>query len=186
MLATARRLFGEVGYHATGTEEVVAQARVTRGALYHHFKSKEALFEAVYRQVALEVAVDAQAETRSLTGQIWPRVMATLHVYLELLTSRREIQRILLIDGPAVLGWERWRALRAESDFAGWVRTFTLLAEQGQVAPMPIEPMAQIILAAVDEAILTAAHADDPKAALADMMQALSLLLGGLRPRPAD
>jgi AcrR family transcriptional regulator len=180
LVATARRLFGEIGYHATGTEDIVARAGVTRGALYHHFRNKEALFESVCRQVELELTTQAQAATLAMQGQTRQRAIASLRVYLELLETRYDVQRILLVDGPAVLGWERWRAIRSEFEFAGWVRTLSLLTEQGQMSPAPIEPLAQIILAAVDEAALAVAHAGDPKTMLADMMEALTMLIGGL------
>ena len=180
LVATARKVFGEVGYHASATEDLVALANVSRGALYHHFKNKEDLFETVYRQVALELAEDAQSATLAMTGKTWPRAIATLRVYLELLAMRRDVQRILLIDGPAVLGWERWRALRSEFEFGGWVRTLSLLADQGQIVKGPIGPLAQIIVAAIDEAILAVAHARDTEKTLADMTEALAVLIGGL------
>ncbi|WP_275266046.1 TetR/AcrR family transcriptional regulator [Sphingomonas solaris] len=180
MLTTARRLFGTDGFHATGTTDIVAEAKVTRGALYHHFRNKEELFEIVHRAVTLEISEEAQAATAAMTGHTLQRAMATLRVYLDLLATRRDIQRILLIDGPVVLGWERWRALRSEFAYAGWVQTLSLLAEQGRIVAVPIEPMAQIILAAVDEAALAVAHADDPAKTLEDMARALTLLIGGL------
>ena len=180
LVATARQMFGEVGYHATGTGEIVAQAQVTRGALYHHFRNKEDLFEAVCRQVEHEVSTQAQAATLAMQGQTRQRALATLRIYVELLVSSRGVQRILLVDGPAVLGGERWRSMRSEFEFAGWVRTLSLLRDQGQIGPLPIEPLAQIILAAIDEAVLAVAHADDPATMLADMAEALTALIGGL------
>jgi AcrR family transcriptional regulator len=180
LVTTARRLFGEYGYHATGTREVVENARVTRGALYHHFKNKDELFEAVCRQVELDLTTEAESATSAMQGQIWPRVMASLRVYLELLATRRDMQRILLVDGPAVLGWERWKAIRSEFEFAGWVRSLSILTEQGQLVPVPIEPMAHIILAAIGEAVLAVAHAEEPGKTLVEMTQVLTLLINGL------
>lgn len=180
LLGAARELFGANGYHATGTTEVVVKAQVTRGALYHHFANKEDLFETVYREVTQEMSDEAQAATQAMTGHTLQRAIATLRIYLALLATRRDVQRILLIDGPAVLGWERWRALRSEFAYAGWVQTFSLLAERDRLNDVPIEPMAQLILAAVDEATLAVAHADDPQAMLGKMTQALIVMIGGL------
>ncbi len=180
LLATARLLFGAKGYHATSIDEIVATTRVTRGALYHHFESKEDLFEAVYRQVEAQLTADAEAGTDAMRGQTQKRVMASLHIYLQLLVTRRDMQQILLIDGPAVLGWERWRAIRAEYEYAGWERTLSLLTQQGKTAPAAIAPIVQIILAAINEAVLAVAHADNPDKMLTDMTQILALLIGSL------
>ena len=180
LVATARRLFADKGYHGTGTGEIVDQAQVTRGALYHHFKNKEDLFEAVYREVEQELMVESQTATLALEGQTPRRVIASLDVYLKLLATRRDLQRILLIDAPVVLGWERWTALRAEFELASWARTFALLIERGQMAPTPIKPLAQVMMSAINGAILAVAHATDPDQTLGEMTQVLTLLIGSL------
>ncbi|HEX7820181.1 MAG TPA: TetR/AcrR family transcriptional regulator [Sphingobium sp.] len=185
LLTTARRLFGEVGYHATGTNEIVAQAKVTRGALYHHFDSKEALFEVVYREVASELGDQAEGATIGMEGQTLPRILATLDIYLALVSRRPDFQRILLIDGPAVFGWQRWRQLRADYSLEGWVRTLALLIEKGLIDAMPPEPMAHLILAALDDAALAIAHSGEPDRTRAEMTAALARLLGGLTLRAA-
>lgn len=180
LITTARRLFAEQGYHATGTGEIVELAQVTRGALYHHFNNKEDLFEAVYRQAERELTQEAQAATLAMQGQTSRRVIGSLDAYLKLLASRHDLQRILLVDGPAVLGWERWSAIRSEYELASWSRTLALLIEHGQMVPAPIEPIAQIIMSAINGAILAVAHATDPETRLDEMAQALTLLIGGL------
>lgn len=180
LITVARRLFTEQGYHATGTGEIVELAQVTRGALYHHFNNKEDLFEAVYRQAERDLTQEAQAATLTMQGQTPQRVIASLDAYLKLLASRRDLQRILLVDGPAVLGWERWSAIRSEYELASWARTLALLIERGQMVSAPIEPMAQIIMSAINGAILAVAHASDPEKTLDEMAKALTLLIGGL------
>ena len=181
LVNTARELFGQAGYHATGTNDVVARAAVTRGALYHHFPAKEDLFEAVYRQVADDLSAETNAATRSMEGQTWVRVIASVRAYLGLLAARPAIQRILLIDGPSVFGWTRWRTLQVECRLPGWVETLRLLTQQGMIADQPREPLAHLILAVMDDAALTIAHAADPEAALAEVMGAVETLLNGLR-----
>jgi len=180
LVATARQLFANRGFHATGTGDIVELAQVTRGALYHHFKNKEDLFEAVYRQTELDLNEETQAATLALQGQTRRRVLASLEAYLKLLATRRDLQRILLIDGPVVLGWERWTAIRSEFELARWARTLALLIERGQMVQAPIEPLAQIIIAAINGAILAVAHTRDPDTTLTEMTQALTLLIGGL------
>ncbi len=181
LVGAARELFGQAGYHATGTNDVVARAAVTRGALYHHFPAKEDLFEAVYRQVADDLSAETTAATRSMEGQTWARVIASVRAYLGLLAQRPAIQRILLVDGPSVFGWARWRTLQVECRLPGWVETLRLLTEQGMIADQPREPLAHLILALMDDAALTIAHADNPEATLAEVMVAIETLLNGLR-----
>ena len=180
LLKTAREQFGSVGYHATGIGDLAERTRVTRGALYHHFTSKQEVFETVCRQVAQELDADARNATQALQGQTLQRAIATLRIYLQFFVTRRDVQRIMLIDAPAVLGWERWKALRAEFDLAGWVKTFGLLQEAGQLGPAPIEALAAVLVAAIDEAILSIAHAEKPETVLNEMAEALGLLLLGL------
>ena len=180
LLKTAREQFGSVGYHATGIGDLAERTRVTRGALYHHFASKQDVFETVCRQIALELDADARASTQAMQGQTLQRAIATLRIYLQFFVTRRDVQRIMLIDAPAVLGWERLKALRAEFDLAGWVTTLRLLQQAGQLGPAPIDALAHILVAAIDEAILSIAHAEAPEIALNDMAEALGLLLLGL------
>lgn len=180
LLRTAREQFGSVGYHATGIGDLAERTRVTRGALYHHFASKQEVFETVCRQLALDLDTDARAATQALQGQTLQRAIATMRVYLQFFVTRRDVQRIMLIDAPAVLGWERWKALRSEFDLAGWVTTLRLLQESGQLGPAPVEALAHILAAAINEAILAIAHAAKPEAVLDDMAESLGLLLVGL------
>jgi AcrR family transcriptional regulator len=181
LVKAARELFGKAGYHATGTNEVVALAQVTRGALYHHFGSKEVLFEAVWREVARDISAQAVAATRAMSGQTWPRVIAAVRTYFGLVATNREIQRILLLDGPAVFGWEHWRELQVECRLPGWVETLDLMAAKGLIEDQPREPLAHLILAVLDDAALTVAHATKPETALKEVMGAVEALLGGLR-----
>src|SRR3712207_5212502 len=109
LVAAARRLFGERGYAAVGTEEIVRAAGVTRGALYHHFGGKRDLLEAVYRQVEGEVTqriaerILEEAAESPLAGM---RRGAALFIEV---CAEPEVQRIVLLDAPAVLGWDLWR-----------------------------------------------------------------------------
>lgn len=185
LIAAARELFGTAGYHGTGTNDVVLRAAVTRGALYHHFATKEDLFAAVWREVARELSAAAEDATRDMPGQTWQRVMTAVRAYLTIVADSREIQRILLIDGPSVFGWERWRDLQVECRLSAWVNALDVLAGMGIIAAQPMEPLAHLILAVLDDAALTVAHALEPSVALPATMGAVETLLGGLRLRPA-
>jgi len=109
LIATARRLFVEKGYFDTGTEEIVTASGVgTRGALYHHFGDKRALFEAVFEHVEedLLAAASGHDAPQDSLGRLRYGLLRFLDASLT-----PEVQRILLIDGPAVLGWQKWRQL---------------------------------------------------------------------------
>jgi AcrR family transcriptional regulator len=109
LVRVARQLFADRGYAATSTEEVVQQAGVTRGALYHHFRDKSDLFEAVFLEIQDE-ARDRIRGAGSVPSEFWERFRAGFDEYLNH-SMDPSIQRIALIDTPAVLGWERWREL---------------------------------------------------------------------------
>ena len=107
LLRAARVLFARKGYAGVGTEEIVRRAGVTRGALYHQFPAKEDLFLAVYEQVEQELPRASPRSSAPRTARS-RRCARAIRVFLEACRAP-EVQRIVLIDGPAVLGWERWR-----------------------------------------------------------------------------
>jgi AcrR family transcriptional regulator len=183
LIAAARQRFAQVGYHATGTTDLVALAGVTRGALYHHFRDKEDLFEAVFLQVADELSREAAAAVVPLAADRWRQLLEGLQAFLRLVAAKRDVQRILLLDGPAVFGWERWRALESEYTFGHLVRVFEELMEAGLVEARPPEPLAHLVQAALYDAAMSIAHAAEPQAALAEVGDALGALVAGLRRR---
>jgi AcrR family transcriptional regulator len=181
LITAARQLFADVGYHAAGTHDLVAMTSVSRGALYHHFNDKEGLFEAVLRQIAAELSHAASQSVAPYSGDPWRQLNSALGAYLELVALQPDAQRILLIDGPAVLGWDKWRAIRSEITLPGLIETFGMLMESGIVKRQPSEPLAQLILAAMNEAALAIAHAAEPAKAQKSMTMALLNLIEGLR-----
>jgi AcrR family transcriptional regulator len=183
LVEVARRLFATQGYHCASTPDVVSAAGVTRGALYHHFKQKEDLFEAVVRETAHQLEQEATAAVLE-TQDPWLRLQSGLQVYLRLVAGNRETQRVLLIDGPAVLGWIRWREIQSEYTFGHLVRSLDELVLHGVISPQPREPLAHLLLAALNDAAMSIANSADPEAARALMGQALETLVTGLRVKP--
>lgn len=181
LLVAARELFAERGYHATGTTEIVSRAAVTRGALYHHFADKEQLFAEVFSAVAEELVSRSNSAVAPLSGELWSQIIAAFSQYLNLVSSNEEYQRILLIDGPVVLGWARWRALQAEFVATGTATALRLLMDQGIVARQPAEPMANLIQAALNDVALTIAHFPASSQAGEEATAAFLSLLQGLR-----
>ena len=156
MLATARRLFGEQGYFSTGTNEIVEAAGVgTRGVLYHHFADKEALFRAVFEDVETDLGAKAAG---AVTGETsFERLGQALHAFLDA-SLDPEVRRIILIDGPAVLGWDVWRAIEAQHGLGAIEYMLNEGARDGSVRVVDADTMAHLLLSVVDEAALFIAH----------------------------
>jgi len=178
VVVTARRLFAEKGFFATSTTEIVAAAGVgTRGALYGHFANKEDLFlevlEAVESDLGAKVAV-------KVTGSNWhQRLDQALAAFLDA-SLEPEVRRILLIDGPAVLGWEKWREVEARHGLGALQLMLDGGNAEGSLHVEDSEAMSHLLLSVVDEAALFIAHAKRPKAARAAVGASVAALLGGL------
>jgi AcrR family transcriptional regulator len=180
LIQAARSLFGQHGYAGANTADLVAAASVTRGALYHHFPDKEGLFEAVAIAIALEISEEARAAVRTTRNTTWDRLLSGLSKYLELVAERSEAQRILLLDGPAVLGWERWRRIQFEVVLPATVLALDKLMNEGRLRRGEPEILAHLILAALNDAAMAVANAPDAKVARRPITDALMQLVEGL------
>jgi AcrR family transcriptional regulator len=180
LIAAGRRLFVEKGYFATGTEEIVAAAGVgTRGALYHHFPNKQALFLAVFLEV--EEQLHSQAPRPEETDDALAALRKGLRAYLKS-SITGEVQRILMIDGPAVLGWQQWRELQVQFGLGSIRALLEKAVEQGTVIPQPLDMLAHVLLAAADEAAQFVANASDPRKARDDAIEVIDGVLRRLGP----
>lgn len=183
LVDAARRLFTEQGFVATGTEEIVAAARVTRGALYHHFRDKTDLFRAVMEQVAREVAEElvaaGLADTDTPAGA-WDEVRDGLSAFLDLCVVTDDFQRIVLVEGPAVLGHEAWDDLVAQYGSNLLAEWLTRAIAEGTLAPVPVQPLTRLLIAMIAESSLYIARAEDRPAAREAVGEALDRLLTGL------
>lgn len=183
LVAAGRRLFSTKGYAATGREEIVAAAGVTRGALQHHFGDKEHLFLAVYETVEAEV-VDAIAVAAMSAGDdAVDQLRAGCGAYLDAVLDPA-IQRICAVDGPAVLRAEVRQEI-VDRYALGMVREGLATAmAAGRIEEAPVEPLARMLLAAVTAAAEYVATADDPQRARVDSGATITLLIDRLeRPR---
>lgn len=182
LVDAARGLFTEQGFAATGTEEIVAAARVTRGALYHHFKDKTDLFRAVMEQVAREVAeelVAAGLATDTPVGA-WDEIRDGLRAFLDLCVVTDDFQRIVLVEGPAVLGHEAWDDLVAQYGSNLLAEWLTRAIAEGTLTPVPVQPLTRLLIAMIAESSLYIARAEDRPAAREAVGVALDRLLDGL------
>src|SRR3954464_8053567 len=112
ILAAARRLFGTQGFAATTMDDIAEAAGVAKGAVYHHFKTKEAVFEAVFDSVSRDLVAEIDPTARAEKDVLAAMVAGTQHYFAA--TAKGPIGQIILRDGPAVLGWERWREIDAQ------------------------------------------------------------------------
>ncbi len=180
LLAAARALFAEKGYAGVGTEEIVQRAGVTRGALYHHFRGgKEELFQAVLVQVSAETTRRV-VEAAAAVADPWEELVVGVDAFLDACVTE-EVQRIMLIDGPAVLGWDVWRAADAEQALGLLESALQNAIDAGRLIPQPARALAHVLLGAVDEAAMVVARADDPEVAREEMGRTVRRLLEGLR-----
>lgn len=178
LVDTARELFGEQGFQATSIEEVLRRAGVARGALYHHFKGKSDLFDAVAEQVFAEIAEVTGAAARG-SKDPRERLRAGSRAWLEMALDPA-IQRIALLDPPTVLGWLRWRELDERHSLGGLRAALGRLADEGRIDPDQAEIAALMLLAALNEAALFIAHAEDQPAALRVAGRSLDTLVDRL------
>jgi AcrR family transcriptional regulator len=180
LVAAARRLFAERGYAAVGTPEVAAAAGVTRGALYHQFADKADLFLAVYEQVEQEVT-ERIGELVVAAGARDPleALTAGAEAFLEA-CAEPDINRIALLDAPAVLGWEQWRAVGLKYGLGLTDAILRAAMDAGRIAEQPLRPLAHVLLGALDEAALYVARAEDPVVAREEMRTVLTGILRGL------
>jgi AcrR family transcriptional regulator len=180
LIAAARPLFAERGYAGVGTEEIVRTAGVTRGALYHHFDGKSELFEAVYEQVERGLAERIAAGALEANAASPLEAMrAGVEMFLAASTEP-EAQRIVLLDGPSVLGWDRWREIAAEHGLGLIEATLQAAIEAGAIKPQPVRPLAHVLMGALDEAAMLVARAEDPERMRAEVAGTLGALLDGL------
>jgi AcrR family transcriptional regulator len=182
----ATRLFAEHGFEDTSIEQVLRAANVSRGALYHHFAGKDALFEAVLHAVGTDVGRRAALATAGLDDPYLMLRAASL-AWVEI-AGDPVVQRIMLIDAPAVLGWHRWRALDAQSTLGELRAALAAMATAGQLPASLVDMFAHVVLAAMNEIALVIAMADDTQAAMRDGAAAVDQFLERLlqpRAKPA-
>src|SRR3954454_11990468 len=182
MIAAARELFAERGYAAVGTEEIVRRAGVTRGALYHHFGGKRDLLEAVYEAIESELTAQIAAGALSRSDPL-EALRGGAGAFLDRCLEP-EVQQIVLLDAPAVLGWERWRDIGARYGLGLIEAALGAAMESGEIAPAPVKLLAHVLMRALDEAAMVVARAEDPVAARDEMETVLGGILHGLRSGP--
>jgi AcrR family transcriptional regulator len=180
LLEAGRRLFATDGYAAVSTQTIVDSAGVTRGALYHQFGDKAGLFAAVYEDVERDVvaAIMERIASAAPASQLAAmRIGARL--FLDECSSPK-VQRIVLIDAPAVLGWDHWRAVGMRYGLGVVEAMLVQAIADGVIPDQPTRPTAHVLLGALDEAALYVSRAEDPAMALEQMYAVCDRLISGI------
>jgi len=169
LITAARRQFGAGGFAEVGAERIAHEAGMTRGALYHQFADKTDLFAAVLDEVEAEIAqrvagAVAGFDPADTTGML----LAGADAWLDA-SAEPDLQRIVLLDGPSVLGWDRWREICLRHTVGLIAALLQDGIDRGSLAPQPVLALTHVLVGAVDEAALYIAQADDRAAARADM-----------------
>ncbi|XVQ15695.1 TetR/AcrR family transcriptional regulator [Spirillospora sp. CA-255316] len=182
LIAAAQELFGGEGYAATSIDAIAAAAGMTKGAAYHHFRGKAALFTAVFvreqEQVAARLERSAAAEPDA-----WSALRRGCRTFLEHCLDPG-FRRIVLLDGPAVLGWDTVRAIEYEHTLRVLRAGIRQAAAEGAMADGPLDVRAQMLFGGLCEAGMMLARSEDPEKALSAVLGEAERLLGGVAARP--
>ena len=197
LLTAARRLFGQRGYAQTSLADIVDEAGVTKGALYHHFDSKRDAFMRVFEQVQDEIGTRSfvvhldhegtdgtppaiRELSEETNDQVWAHLVHGCRTYIESHLAP-QVQRIVLFDGRAVLPWEDWHRIHGEHSGVLLRADLRRAMRRGIVAPLPLPTLATMLAGALIEGALWAAQAEDPSTAVEEAMTVVERLLAGLR-----
>jgi AcrR family transcriptional regulator len=158
-----RELFAERGFEGVSAEELVASAEVTRGALYHHYEGKEGLFAAVVESVMRELHTELVRETAGMTDPLLA-LERGVGVFLKA-CAEPAVQKILLVDAPAVLGWQKWREMDAKYGLGLVKQALSAAIQAGLLAERDIDVLAHLLLGSLTEAVMVIARSPNPSKA---------------------
>jgi AcrR family transcriptional regulator len=177
IVAVATELFAARGFDGTSIEAVLEQAGVSRGSLYHHFAGKEALFEAALDAVEARIGEETNAVVATLGATDSVAILRAGCLAWVRLAGDPVVQRIVLIDAPAVLGWERWREIEEQNALGTIKLVMRAAASEGRITPELVDTFAHVVLATMNELALLIARASDTKAAQRDAETAVDEIL---------
>lgn len=179
LMEVAREHFSEQGYAHASLEEMVKQAGLTRGALYHHFGSKEGLFLAVLESVQQEIAERIETDAAA-SDDPWKQLLLGCRAFVTAAVEPRN-RRILLLDGPSVLGWDAWRRTDEQNSMRLLREQLQLLQRQGYLRPISVDALTHLLSGAMNEAVLWIAETPDRLQSLEESIAAITLLCEGFR-----
>jgi AcrR family transcriptional regulator len=178
ILSVATRLFTDPGYEATSIDMLLNACNISRGAFYHHFASKELLFEAVYEAIEQEITANS---AQAAVADVDPveRLRGGCRRFLEAARSE-SFRRIGLIDAPAVLGWRKWREIESRHGLGALKAGLSQAIESRGGRPDGVNEAAHLLLAALCEAAMLIARAEDPDRSRKMAMEAIDRFIDGV------
>lgn len=179
LIEVARTHFTEHGYANTALETIVQEVKLTRGAVYHHFRGKKELFRAVLDDVQQEVASRLEREA-STSEDVWQQLYLGCRAFVMAAVEERN-RRIMLIDGPSILGWEEWRGMDQKHSMRLLRDQLGLMQEQGFFRNIPLDALTYFISGGLNETALWLANKPEQPDALDECMKVLSNILDGLK-----
>lgn len=184
LISAARKLWGLRGYAAVGTPEIAKEAGVTRGAMYHQFTDKAALFRDVVEAVENDV-MTRMATLVASSGAATPADMirAAVDAWLDV-SGDPEVRQLVLLDAPAVLGWAGFRDVAQRYSLGMTEQLISEAIKAGQLAELPVRPAATVLIGALDEAAMAIATADDRERAHAEVRKVLRHIVDGILEAP--
>jgi AcrR family transcriptional regulator len=180
LVAAGRRLFGEKGFAATSVDDVAREARVTTGALYHHFATKTALFETVFETVHAEL-LEASATAGVGAPDAVEFIARALEAFLDAVLDP-EVQRIVVTDAPAVLGQQRFTELDEQHSIGPMVAALDMARAHGELVFDDAETLARLLFGSLTRGAMLIAGSPDPVATRDRVAVTVRALLGGLAP----
>jgi AcrR family transcriptional regulator len=177
IIAAARARFGREGFESTSLDEIASEARVTTGAIYHHFGNKQGLFRRVAEQIEGELLTSALSVTEP---DLWIRTRKGIAVLLDACATP-EVQRIIFLDAPRVIGPDTWREIELKYGYGAMASALSALAEAKIIRPYPVTLIAPVLLAVLAEASRALTAAPDMKHQAEDLVD---LFLQSLRVKP--
>jgi AcrR family transcriptional regulator len=175
IVAVARRLFASRGYDGTSTEAVLEESQVSRGALYHHFETKEALFAAVLEEVEVDITAATGRARANATDPV-EALGAAFDSFLDM-ASESEVRQIVLTDAHSVVGWQKWREIEDRHGLGRLKQALKIVAAGGRIREGMVDVFAHILLASLLEVAFMVARSPDPQAATSTGRKAMKELL---------
>ncbi|WP_248927348.1 TetR/AcrR family transcriptional regulator [Paenibacillus hamazuiensis] len=179
LMEVARTHFTEHGYANAALESIVQEANLTRGAVYHHFRSKKELFRIVLEDVQREVAERVEREA-SGSEDVWQQLYLGCRAFLMAAVEERN-RRIMLIDGPAILGWEVWREMDKNHSMRLLREQLEIMQRQGCFAKVPLDILTHFISGGLNETALLLANESLRQADMDETMKVVAVFLEGFK-----
>lgn len=179
LLEIARHHFASNGYANVSLEDIVKEADLTRGALYHHFNNKKGLFLAVFEEIQMEIGGNVEKEAAEYEDE-WDQLLNGCRAFLEA-ALKSQNERILLIDGPAVLGWDTFREMDSKYSMNSLHEQLEMMQDKNLLKPIPLEVMTHCLSGAMNEAVLWISDGNAQQKKIEEAMDVISSMANGLK-----